>query len=286
MRLTNVLIAVLAVVVAAGGVYLFRPEPEVGQRVEAELGPEATPVDDTVPWPLDAARGKPPGVEPIQEVVRVTLKTNRGDIVLALDGTRAPLTVGNFVALAERDFYDGTAFHRVVPDFMIQGGDPLSRDQAQREKHGTGGPGYTFKDEINAASYGLDKKKLAEALPPAQAQQLKPEARELTVQQFYEAQGYRYTTAVQSLPLRRTVVAMANAGPNTNGSQFFIITADEVPHLLGKHTPFGVVESGLETVEAISRVERDDKDNPLEPVVIEDVIVTRGGLMPGLEVVP
>lgn len=284
MRLTFVLIVVLALVVAAGGVYLFRPEPMTKRQSEI-VTPAPTLVDNTVPWPPEAARGKPPGVEPLTEVVRVILQTNRGDIVLVLDGTRAPLTVGNFVALAERDFYDGTTFHRVVPDFMVQGGDPLSKDQSQREKHGTGGPGYNFKDEINAASYGLDKKKLAEALPPQQAQQLKPEARELTVQQYYEAQGYRYLTGVDSLPLRRSVVAMANAGSNTNGSQFFIITADEVPHLQGKHTPFGVVESGMEVVDTISRVEADERDNPIEPVVIEDVIVTRGGLMPGLEVV-
>lgn len=283
MSTSFILIIILALVVAGGGVYLFRPEPVI-ERAAPEDVPAGTPVDNTVPWPpVTDTAGKPLPFEPLREVVRATLKTSRGDIVLALDGTRAPLTVGNFVFLAEQNIFDGTTFHRVIPDFMIQGGDPLSKDAAQREKHGTGGPSYKFADEINAASYGLDKQKLSEALPPEQAARLTPEGRELTVQQFYEAQGFRYTTAVESLPLQRGVVAMANAGPNTNGSQFFIITAQAVPHLAGKHTAFGVVESGMDVVDAVSNVERDENDNPREPVVISDVVITRGGLMPGLE---
>jgi cyclophilin family peptidyl-prolyl cis-trans isomerase len=241
-------------------------------------------VDNTVPWPpVTDAQGQQLPFTPLREVVRVTLKTSSGDIGLVLDGARAPLTVGNFVHLAENNFYDGTTFHRVIPDFMIQGGDPLSKDQVERERHGTGGPGYQFADEINAASYRLDQTKLSEIVAPGQAQQLPPEAQQMTVQQFYEAQGYRYTTQVESLPLRRGVLAMANAGPSTNGSQFFIITAaDGVPHLNGKHTAFGVVESGMEVVDAISAVERDERDNPVTPVTITDVIVSRGGLPGGL----
>lgn len=275
MRLTYFLVILLAAVVVGGGVYVLRPLPE-----PPVLSSEPSPalIDDTVAWPPHL-EGLP--FQPRREVVRVTLQTTKGNIVVLLDGTRAPLTVGNFLYLAEQNFYDGTAFHRVIPDFMVQGGDPLSRDQSQREKHGAGGPNYTFPDEINAESYGLQQRKLAEALPPQQAQQLKPEAREMTVQQFYEAQGYRYTTAVQSLPLRRGVLAMANAGPNANGSQFFIITAPEVPHLLGKHTPFGIVESGMEVVDIIARLERDERDNPLEPVVVEDVVID--GPASGLE---
>lgn len=271
MKTTYVLLIVLAVVAAGGFAYVLRPGGEVGFG-QAPAAP--SPSDDTVPWPLDPAQGKPPGVEPIAKVIHVTLKTNKGDIVMALDGTRAPLTVGNFVTLAKKDFYDGTTFHRAIPDFMIQGGDPKG--------DGTGGPGYQFADEINASSYGLDKIKLIDAIDPGQASQLKPEVRDWTLQQYYEAQGYRYTTDVESLPLQRGVVAMANAGPNTNGSQFFIITAESVPHLAGKHTPFGVVKEGLDVVLAIQSVATDDNDKPLEPVVIEDVVVT-DALGQGLE---
>lgn len=164
-------------------------------------------------------------VQAIAQKVTVTLNTNKGALRLELDGTRAPLAVGNFVSLAQRGFYDGTTFHRVIPDFMIQAGDPLSKDASQRARHGTGGPGYTFPDETTRE------------------------------------------------PLVRGSVAMANAGPNTNGSQFFIVTAEATPHLDGKHTNFGKVISGMEVVDAISRVESDARDNPVQPVVIESVTV-------------
>jgi cyclophilin family peptidyl-prolyl cis-trans isomerase len=273
-----------ALVVAAGGVYLFRPFPEIASP-EPPM-PEETPIDNTQPWPpVVDTHGSPLPFTPLREIVRAVLKTNQGDISIVLDGARAPLAVGNFVHLAEQNFYDGTVFHRVIPDFMIQGGDPFSKDPAHREQHGTGGPGYTFQDEINAASYGLDRRTLAEAVGPEQAGQLTPEQQGMTVQHYYEAQGYRYTTQVESLPLQRGVIAMANAGPNTNGSQFFIITADAVSYLDGKHTPLGVVEAGMDIVDAISRVERDAQDNPLEPVIIEDILVQRGGLPAGLETV-
>ena len=273
MKLTYILIAVLALVVAGGGVYLFRPEPNT--KVNTWPSPEVSPMDNTVAWPP-----RVPGMEkidPINEVVRVTFKTSQGDIKLALDGARAPLTVGNFVYLAENDFYDGTTWHRVIPEFMIQGGDPFSKENEERAKHGTGGPGYEFPDEINAQSYGLDKLLLVDVIDPQQTAQLTEEVKQMTIQQFYEAQGYQYTTKVESLPLQRGIIAMANSGPNTNGSQFFIITAPSVKQLEGKHTPFGAVEEGMDVVDKISLVERDQNDNPLEPVVINEVIVERGG---------
>jgi peptidyl-prolyl cis-trans isomerase B (cyclophilin B) len=145
--------------------------------------------------------------------VKATLFTSRGMIGLELYPNDAPKTVDNFVRLARTGFYDGVTFHRVIPDFMIQGGDPTGT--------GSGGPGYTFEDEIN------DHK------------------------------------------VERGAVAMANAGPNTNGSQFFIVTTDAAPWLDGKHTVFGKVTSGMDVVDTISAVSRDSRDKPHEPVIIE-----------------
>ena len=144
-----------------------------------------------------------------------TLHTSEGAIALELYPEEAPKTVDNFTRLAGEGFYDGLTFHRVIPDFMIQGGCPRG--------DGTGGPGYQFEDEFN---------------------------------------DHRVT---------RGALAMANAGPNTNGSQFFIVTAEATPWLDGKHTVFGQVVSGQDVVDRISLVERDPGDRPLEPVVIESV---------------
>ena len=144
-----------------------------------------------------------------------TLHTNHGAIGIELFPGEAPKTVENFRKLAEDGFYDGVIFHRVIPDFMIQGGDPTGT--------GTGGPGYTFEDEFNEHQ------------------------------------------------VVRGALAMANAGPNTNGSQFFIVTADACPWLDGKHTVFGQVTSGMDVVDAISQVDTDPGDRPREDVVIERI---------------
>jgi peptidyl-prolyl cis-trans isomerase B (cyclophilin B) len=146
---------------------------------------------------------------------QATLHTNAGAVTLELFDDDAPKTVENFRKLAADGFYDGLVFHRVIPEFMIQGGCP--------EGTGTGGPGYTFEDEIN------DRKVVRGAL------------------------------------------AMANAGPNTNGSQFFIVTADEAPWLDGKHTVFGRVTDGMDAVVAIESTPTDASDRPLEPQAIERV---------------
>ena len=148
-------------------------------------------------------------------MTNATLHTNHGAIDIELYPDHAPKTVENFVKLAGDGFYDGVVFHRVIPDFMIQGGDPTGT--------GTGGPGYTFEDEPN------DKR------------------------------------------VERGALAMANAGPNTNGSQFFIVTADAAPWLDGKHTVFGRVTDGMDVVDAISAVDRDPGDKPVDAVVIERV---------------
>src|SRR3712207_4805369 len=146
------------------------------------------------------------------------MRTSEGPITIELFDEDAPKTVTNFKKLASDGFYDGVIFHRVIKEFMIQGGDPTGT--------GRGGPGYTFEDEIN------DHKVVRGAL------------------------------------------AMANAGPNTNGSQFFIVTTSEAPWLDGKHTVFGQVTAGMETVDAIESTATDSSDKPLEPQVIERVELT------------
>jgi peptidyl-prolyl cis-trans isomerase B (cyclophilin B) len=144
-----------------------------------------------------------------------TLHTNQGAIALELFDDDAPKTVENFVKLARDGFYDGVVFHRVIPDFMIQGGDPTGT--------GTGGPGYQFEDEPNEHK------------------------------------------------VVRGALAMANSGPNTNGSQFFLVTAEACPWLDGKHTVFGRVTSGMDVVDRISELPRDARDRPREDVTIERV---------------
>jgi cyclophilin family peptidyl-prolyl cis-trans isomerase len=157
--------------------------------------------------------------------MKALIKTTLGDITVDLSDSLAPKTVANFAKLAQEGFYDGTRFHRVIPDFMIQGGDPLTRDDAQQSRWGTGGPGYRFADEIHAQNHNL-----------------------------------------------RGTIAMANAGPDTNGSQFFINTADN-SFLDTKHTVFGMVSAGMDTVQAIEHVATSAQDRPLEPVTVLSVSI-------------
>lgn len=158
----------------------------------------------------------------------VILKTDLGEITLQLFENAAPKTVENFVTLAEKDFYDGIQFHRIIKDFMIQGGDPLSKSEPQNyAMHGRGGPGYQFEDEIN---------------------------------------GFKIV---------RGRIAMANAGPDTNGSQFFIVTTPAAEWLDGRHTVFGEVIKGMDVVDAIENVETNAADHPVNPLKIQDVIVQK-----------
>ena len=168
-------------------------------------------------------------VTPLPNTVKVKMETARGNVELELYPEVAPKTVANFVKLAESGFYDGTKFHRVIDDFMIQGGDPLSRTDDPRV--GTGGPGYQFEDEINLKSLGAPDELIAQ----------------------YEAQGYVYNNTLQSLPVDPGYIAMANAGPNTNGSQFFIVTTKPQQHLYGKHAVFGKVVKGMDVVLSIKQ---------------------------------
>src|SRR5229473_2514120 len=144
-----------------------------------------------------------------------TMQTTEGPIVFELFVEDAPKTVENFRKLATEGFYDGLTFHRIIKDFMIQGGCPLGT--------GTGGPGYNFDDEINPHK------------------------------------------------VVRGALAMANAGPNTNGSQFFIVTADAASWLDGKHTVFGEVSSGMDVVDKLEGVPTDGRDQPVEPVGIASI---------------
>jgi cyclophilin family peptidyl-prolyl cis-trans isomerase len=150
--------------------------------------------------------------------MQAIIRTNHGPIHLELFPDDAPKTVDNFVKLANDGFYDRVIFHRVIPDFMIQGGDPTGT--------GSGGPGYTFEDEFN------------------------------------------------NHKVERGALAMANAGPNTNGSQFFIVTTEAASWLDGKHTVFGKVTEGMDVVDTISELPRDARDKPHDDVVIEGVSVS------------
>jgi peptidyl-prolyl cis-trans isomerase B (cyclophilin B) len=153
----------------------------------------------------------------VAAVSTAVMTTSEGTIEVELFDADAPKTVANFTKLAGEGYFDGLVFHRVIPDFMIQGGCPRG--------DGTGGPGYSFEDEFNEH------------------------------------------------PVARGYLAMANSGPNTNGSQFFIVTTGEAPWLDGKHSVFGRVTSGQDVADTISHVDRDERDRPLEPVVIESITI-------------
>jgi peptidyl-prolyl cis-trans isomerase B (cyclophilin B) len=163
-------------------------------------------------------------------VVRATIETAKGNIELELNREAAPNTVDNFVKLSKEGFYDGVTFHRVVEDFVIQGGDPLSKDD-DPSNDGTGGPGYSFKDEINPRSLGLSEETI-------------------TALQNY---GYTFNFMLKSIPHKVGTISMANSGPNTNGSQFFIITTKDQPNLNGMYTAFGQVIGGMDIVQNIKQ---------------------------------
>ena len=152
----------------------------------------------------------------------VLMATNYGDIKIELFQKDAPQTVDNFINLAKTDFYDKTKFHRVIKGFMIQGGDPNSKDNDWSDD-GFGGPEYYFEDEINQHK------------------------------------------------IIKGVIAMANSGPNTNGSQFFIVTAQSAPWLDGKHTVFGKVIEGMNVVEKIENLKTNNNDHPTEDAIIKDI---------------
>jgi cyclophilin family peptidyl-prolyl cis-trans isomerase len=165
--------------------------------------------------PMTKTLSKPTMTIDAEKTYSAVIKTNMGNISVKLFADKSPITVNNFVYLAKEKFYDNVVFHRIIKDFMIQGGDPLGT--------GTGGPGYSFEDEFN------DEK------------------------------------------LVKGSLAMANSGPDTNGSQFFIVTKDSTPWLDGKHTNFGIVTDGIDIVDKIEAIETGFGDRPVKEVIINSV---------------
>ena len=232
------LIALLLTLLTLLGCVLQTPDPEetpnpgtpaATAAAEAPAS-DATPRADTPtprPTPTISSRGAPRSyanppamtLDPESDY-HADFRTNQGNFRVRLLAAQAPLTVNNFVFLAQQGFYDGLIFHRVIENFMIQGGDPTGT--------GAGNPGYRFEDEIVP---GL----------------------------VFDSPGK---------------LAMANAGPNTNGSQFFITTVP-TPHLDGRHTIFGEITEGQSVINAISRVETNARDAPLRPVTIESIEITK-----------
>lgn len=196
----------------------------------AEITVDGKPIATSTPVvpPANITQLPQATMEPkTNEVRNATLHTSMGDITVKFHSADAPKTVQNFLKLAKSGFYDGIKFHRVIKGFMIQAGDPLSKDDSKVQRWGSGGPGYDFADEIVATS-ALYKK------------------------------GYKHG-----------VLAMANSGPNTNGSQFFIMAADyQLPPL---YTIFGEVVDGLTVVDQIDAVKTGEQDRPITPVVIKSI---------------
>jgi len=185
---------------------------------------ETTPPENDVTNINEQSMNDQEATVPTENTV-VVMKTNKGDITIELYMSDMPVTAGNFLNLAQSDFYDGVKFHRVIDGFMIQGGDPLTKDDSQAARWGQGGPGYTIPDEF----------------------------------------GPRYSN-------ERGTLSMANAGPNTGGSQFFINTVPNT-FLDGKHPVFGKVIAGMDVVDSISKTPTAPGDVPTSPVVIEDIVV-------------
>ncbi len=213
--MTKTIIPILIIVLILGGLILGFYFLFTSNEKE-----EASKEDLTTEEPKN---GEVPNETTTNMIAVIT--TNYGQIKLELFGTDAPNTVNNFVKLAKEGFYNGTKFHRVIKGFMIQGGDPLTKDNSKKDMWGTGGPGYKFDDEIHANNNNVIG-----------------------------------------------TIAMANAGSNTNGSQFFINTVDN-NFLDTKHTVFGKVIDGMEVVTAIENVATGSQDRPVEDVIIGNITI-------------
>lgn len=220
MNIKNIILLVVAVAVIVLLVWVSGKRDSVKDTI-----PLTNTVVGTTTLPTTSVTTTDQSITSTKSMSTAIFTTNKGAITIELFNDKAPKTVENFKKLAGEGFYNGTRFHRVIQGFMIQGGDPLSKDLSKQSAWGTGGPGYSFADEIHADNQNIIG-----------------------------------------------TIAMANAGPNTNGSQFFINTANN-SFLNTKHTVFGKVIAGMDVVTAIEQTKTGQNDRPLEEVVIQRIEV-------------
>ena len=220
----KIILSVVAVIIVLGGGYWFlKGSTEPAQNPLTSLGA-------TQPGSASASSTSAMATTTTStntKTMTATLHTSMGDITVEFYPDQAPKTVANFITLAESGYYNGTKFHRVIQGFMDQGGDPLTKDDSKMAEWGTGGPGYSFNDEITSTNSNVAGS-----------------------------------------------IAMANSGPNTQGSQFFINAVDN-PSLNSGYTVFGKVTSGMNVVTAINNVPVDSSDRPLTPVVLTSVTLNQ-----------
>lgn len=221
----------IVLVIVAGGLYAMSTQSPSSSAPITNSEAAPTQAATTTPTQENTMNEQnptaPAAAMDVNAATAATLHTSMGDVTVKFYKSDAPKTVENFLKLASTGFYDNTKFHRVIKGFMIQGGDPISKDDTMASRWGTGGPGYQFADEINSTSAVYQK-------------------------------GYKHG-----------IVAMANSGPNTNGSQFFIMAADyPLPPL---YTIFGEVTDGLSVVDAIDATPTGASDRPVTGVVIKSV---------------
>lgn len=216
---------IVLVLIALLFIFARMPGGSTNELDDRESTPPAEEVEETNEGEenLEAAYNPPESMD--GETQTITMKTNKGDIVIEMYTGAMPITAGNFLKLAGEDFYDGIKFHRVIDGFMLQGGDPLTKDDSQQAAWGTGDPGYKIQDEFTDNNVNA-----------------------------------------------RGTLSMANAGPNTGGSQFFINLVDN-NFLDTKHPVFGRVVDGMDVVDAIGKVETNGRDVPNEPIIIEDIVI-------------
>ncbi len=330
--MNKAVVAILVGLVVLGGLFFFimqkngskTDEPVVSERVIENKVVEDQNIEPITDEKKEVAKKEIPkkeiietvkadkAVKPVKKDIKkemktqvAVIKTNMGDITLELWPELTPKTVANFDKLAKEDFYNGIYFHRVIPDFMIQGGCPKTKD-GDRANDGTGDPGYKFEDECYEKGEALagkinnedeafsifsvvvlpylrsnqnpDKDILELARKCQESQSGKP-LMDHPVEYYTAKTNFKGEVKAQGKLIHEVAygtICMANSGPNTNGSQFFIVTKKEGANWLnGKHTVFGKVTSGMDIVHEIEQLPRDNRDNPLESkqAVIEDIIV-------------
>jgi peptidylprolyl isomerase len=219
---------IILMVIAGGGLYWYSTSRDKAELATGEKQEEVTEAPTGLATGVTTTATTTPTMNDTQtpqNIKSATFTTSMGTFTLELFTDTMPVTTENFISLASKGFYNGTKFHRIIDGFMIQGGDPLTKDDAQVNRWGTGGPGYSIKDEFTG----------------------------------------NHSNVVGT-------ISMANAGPNTGGSQFFINVADNT-FLDGKHPVFGKVVAGMDVVEKIVKTKTNESDRPVTPVIIESVVL-------------